>query len=140
MCPEDGTGLTRTSGGFSGRQRAWLILAVDVGLERGRAAELQARVAEHDAWRWAHQPVGASCGSVFKNPPGDYAGRFIEAAGLKGERVGGAEISLVHANFFVNTGGATAANVMTLVNRVRFEVMEQFGVDLELEIELVGEW
>ena len=73
---------------------------------------------------------------MFKNPPGDYAGRLIEAAGLQGERAGGAEISSLHANFFVNTGGATAADVMDLINRARYEVMLQFGVALELEIEV----
>jgi UDP-N-acetylmuramate dehydrogenase len=97
-------------------------------------------VADYDAWRRAHQPPEASCGSVFKNPPGDYAGRLIEVAGLKGERAGGAKVALQHANFFVNTGGATAKDVMTLINRARKEIMIQFGVALELEIELVGEW
>lgn len=120
--------------------RAWIILSTEMALRRGEPAELTARIAEHDAWRRAHQPLGASCGSVFENPPGDYAGRLIEAAGLKGERAGGAEISSRHANFIVNTGGATAAEVMTLINRARFEVMSQFGVALELEIELIGEW
>jgi UDP-N-acetylmuramate dehydrogenase len=122
-----------------GRSR-WVILSAEILLRRGEAAELAARITEHQAWRRAHQPTGASCGSVFKNPPDDYAGRLVEAAGLKGERAGGAEISSLHANFFVNTGGATAADVMDLIERARHKVRGQFGVTLELEVELVGEW
>ncbi len=120
--------------------QARVILSAEVTLQRGEPVELKACIAEHDAWRRAHQPVGASCGSVFKNPPGDYAGRLIEAAGLKGQRAGGAEVSSLHANFFVNTGGATATDVMVLIDRARSKVMRQFDVALELEIELVGEW
>lgn len=123
-----------------GAGQSWVILSAEMALWRGDAAELGACIAEYDAWRRANQPVGASCGSVFRNPPGDYAARLIEAAGLKGERAGGAEISSRHANFFVNTGGATATDVMTLIDRARHEVKLQFGVAMELEIELVGEW
>ena len=79
-------------------------------------------------------------GSIFKNPPGDFAGRLIEQAGLKGRRVGGAEISPVHANFIVNRGGARAVDVLALIELARQTVRERFGVELELEIELVGEW
>ena len=79
-------------------------------------------------------------GSIFKNPPGDYAGRLIEAAGLKGTRVGGAEISPVHANFIVNDEGASASDVYDLIRLAQNKVLEIFGVELELEIELVGEW
>jgi len=118
----------------------WVILSAEVTLQRGDAKELASRISAYDAWRRARQPAGASCGSVFKNPQGDYAGRLIEAAGLKGERSGGAEVSSLHANFFVNTGGATAADVMALIDRARDEVRRQFGVTLELESELVGKW
>jgi UDP-N-acetylmuramate dehydrogenase len=79
-------------------------------------------------------------GSMFKNPAGDYAGRLIEAAGLKGARQGQAEISTLHANFFINRGRATAADIYTLIRRAQQAVLEQFGVALELEIELLGEW
>jgi UDP-N-acetylmuramate dehydrogenase len=120
--------------------RAWVILSAEMALQRGDPAKLTAHMADYDAWRRKHQPVGASCGSVFKNPPGDYAGRLIEAAGLKGERAGRAEISSLHANFIVNTGGAAADDVMALIARTRDAVKRQFGVTLELEIELVGEW
>ena len=79
-------------------------------------------------------------GSMFKNPPGDFAGRLIEAAGLKGTRIGAAEISTVHGNFFVNTGETRAEDVRALVELARQAVREQFGVELELEVELMGEW
>jgi UDP-N-acetylmuramate dehydrogenase len=75
---------------------------------------------------------------MFKNPPGDYAGRLIEQTGLKGARVGNVEVSRVHANFFVNLGGATASDVMALVEIVRNKVREDFEIALELEIEVVG--
>jgi UDP-N-acetylmuramate dehydrogenase len=92
------------------------------------------------AKRGETQPMGAaSCGSVFRNPPGDFAGRLIQEAGLKGERVGGAVISEKHANFIVNTGGATAADIEALIERVRNEVEIQFGVRLELEVRILGE-
>jgi UDP-N-acetylmuramate dehydrogenase len=79
-------------------------------------------------------------GSMFKNPPGDFAGRLIEAAGLKGKRIGTAEISPVHANFFINYGQTKAADVRELVNLAQKTVAEKLGVNLELEIELIGEW
>ena len=79
-------------------------------------------------------------GSIFKNPPGDYAGRLIEAAGLKGTRIGGAQISPVHANFIVNDEGASASDVHDLIQLVQEEIQKKFGVALELEIELVGDW
>jgi UDP-N-acetylmuramate dehydrogenase len=79
-------------------------------------------------------------GSVFRNPPGDHAGRLIDAAGLKGTCVGGAEISSRHANFFINNGNATAADIQALILLAQKVVAEQFGVKLELEIVLVGEF
>src|SRR3990170_10350 len=86
------------------------------------------------------QPPGASWGSMFKNPPGDFAGRLVEAAGLKGMRIGQAEISRLHANFFLNDGGASATDVAQLLLEARRRVREDSGVDLELEIELLGDW
>jgi len=77
---------------------------------------------------------------MFKNPSGNYAGRLIEAAGLKGTRIGGAEISSMHANFFINRGEASASDVRALIELARREVARQFGIQLELEIELIGEW
>jgi UDP-N-acetylmuramate dehydrogenase len=84
--------------------------------------------------------VQQSAGSVFKNPPGDYAGRLIEQAGLKGVIHGKAQISERHANFIVNLGGASAADVVALMKEARNRVHEKFGVDLELEVEPRGEW
>jgi UDP-N-acetylmuramate dehydrogenase len=79
-------------------------------------------------------------GSMFKNPPGESAGRLIEAAGLKGKRIGNAQISPLHANFFLNLGEARAADVYALIQEARQAVREHSGIDLELEIQLVGEW
>src|SRR5258708_3334735 len=92
------------------------------------------------ARRWKQPFSGRSTGSVFKNPPGDYAGRLVEAAGLKGERSGGAMVSREHANFIVNAGGASAADVAALVARVQAEVERQSGVHLEPEMGSVGRW
>ena len=77
---------------------------------------------------------------MFKNPPGDFAGRLIEAAGLKGTRIGDAEISSVHANFFINHGQATAANIGRLIQTGPRNCWEKFAVKLELEMELLGDW
>ena len=83
-------------------------------------------------------PSEPNAGSVFKNPPGDYAGRLIEACGLKGTRVGGAEISTRHANVIVNRSGATSQDVLALMRRMRDEVRERFGVTLVPEVEMLG--
>jgi UDP-N-acetylmuramate dehydrogenase len=100
----------------------------------------RARVETNVEARQRTQPPGASWGSMFKNPPGDFAGRLVESAGLKGARVGQAEISRLHANFFLNAGGASAGDVAQLLLQARRRVREDSGIDLELEIELVGEW
>jgi UDP-N-acetylmuramate dehydrogenase len=90
--------------------------------------------------RRATQPYSErSLGSMFSNPPGDHAGRLIDAAGLKGARVGGAEVSLKHANFVVNAGGATAADVLELCDLIQRTVAKQFGVHLVPEISVLGE-
>jgi UDP-N-acetylmuramate dehydrogenase len=92
------------------------------------------------ARRNAAQPLGMpSCGSVFRNPPGDYAGRLIEQAGLKGRRIGGAMVSEKHANFIVNAGDATAADIEALIHEVRAAVAQQSGHELELELRVIGE-
>ncbi len=119
-------------------QRQAIVLRAEFALREEPRERIEQRAAEIAARRRAAQPPGATCGSIFKNPPGDYAGRLIEAAGLKGERRGGAEISAHHANFIVNRGGATAADVWALIRLARQRVRERFGVELELEIELVG--
>lgn len=118
----------------------WVVLAARFRLEKANRDEVVARMEQFLAQRRSSQPPGASMGSMFKNPPGDHAGRLIEAAGLKGSRVGGAEISPMHANFFINTGGATAADIHALIDMARRTVFEKFNVQLELEVELLGEW
>ncbi len=120
--------------------RRTVVLAAQLRLSRGEPAALQAEVERSVAHRRRTQPPGASMGSMFKNPPGDYAGRLIEAAGLKGRRIGQAEISSRHANFFVNRGEARAADVWSLIHLAHSAVKAQAGIDLELEVELVGEW
>jgi UDP-N-acetylmuramate dehydrogenase len=117
-----------------------VVLAAEFGLQEEDPSTLDARVAEITTQRRASQPGGATCGSVFKNPPGDFAGRLIEAAGLKGQRSGAAEISSRHANFIINHGGATAADVQRLIDLARQTVQSEFGVTLELEIERIGRW
>jgi UDP-N-acetylmuramate dehydrogenase len=117
-----------------------VVLAAQFELQVSTRETLESRAAEFTEKRKRTQPPGASIGSMFKNPPGDYAGRLIEAAGLKGARSGDAEISTVHANFFVNTGGASAKDVYSLICLARDKVKARFEVDLDLEIELVGEW
>jgi len=92
------------------------------------------------ATRKETQPLGLpSCGSVFRNPPGDHAARLIEAAGLKGYRIGGAEVSTKHANFIINRGGATAADIESVIDHVRQTVAAFHGVQLEHEVHIVGE-
>ncbi|MFN8482856.1 MAG: UDP-N-acetylmuramate dehydrogenase [Anaerolineae bacterium] len=117
-----------------------IVLAADLALHHDDPAALQARMAEYTAQRRRTQPTEPSVGSMFKNPPGDYAGRLIDAAGLKGRSIGRAQISPKHANFFVNLGGATAADITALIQLARSAVREQFGVSLELEIEPLGDW
>lgn len=115
-----------------------VVTGGEVRLEAGSGEAVSARIREHLDWRRAHQPGGRSAGSMFKNPPGDSAGRLIDAAGLKGARVGGVEVSVVHANFFVTAPGATATEVLALVDRVRETVVARFGIQLELEVQVLG--
>lgn len=106
-------------------------------------ATVSARAEQFLQHRRRTQPVEPSLGSTFVNPPGDHAGRLIEAAGLKGHQVGGATVSELHANFIVNRGGvgsATAADVMGLITTIQTRVAERFGIMLEQEVQLVGEW
>jgi len=116
-----------------------VILAARFSLVPADPALVRAAIDRHLAYRRATQPIDQpSFGSVWKNPPGDHAGRLIEAAGLKGLRVGGAQISPVHGNFIVNLGGATAADVLALMERTRETVRERFGITLEPEVRIVG--
>lgn len=102
--------------------------------------EKQARICrEHLRFRQERQPRQPNAGSIFKNPPHDSAGRLIEAAGYKGRRAGGAMVSDLHANFIINSGDATAADVLALMDAVRTAVLQQFGINLEPEIRLLGD-
>jgi UDP-N-acetylmuramate dehydrogenase len=118
-----------------------LVAGVSLAFACGDPGEVRARTQERLVRRKETQPVGQpNAGSCFRNPPGDRAGRLIEAAGAKGWREGGAEVSLRHANFIVNVGGATARDISVLLARVHRAVLDAFGVDLHLEVHLVGEF
>jgi UDP-N-acetylmuramate dehydrogenase len=117
-----------------------VVVAARFTVHRDDPVIVRARTDAIQAQRKATQPYGIrSLGSVFKNPPGDYAGRLVEAAGLRGCRIGGAQISDKHANFIVNVSHASAADVLALADRAHDTVLEKFGVDLEREIVLLGE-
>jgi UDP-N-acetylmuramate dehydrogenase len=118
-----------------------LILEATFHLVPADPETIKDRLDDIRRWRQAHQPVGLpSAGSVFRNPPDDSAGRLIEAAGLKGLRIGGATVSEKHANFIVNDRKGTATDVRELAERVRSEVDARHGIRLEFEIEFVGQW
>jgi UDP-N-acetylmuramate dehydrogenase len=117
-----------------------VVLSATFKLTRSTQEVVQAQMNAVAEKRRQSQPPGASMGSMFRNPPGDYAGRLIEAAGLKGTRVGSAEINSRHANFFINHGNATAADIRALITLAQVAVNAKFGVKLELEIELVGDF
>ena len=129
----------RTSLLKQGHQKV-IILSVEFGLKIGESETIKTTIDQFGARRKAGQPPGASMGSMFKNPPGDYAGRLIEAAGVKGTRIGNAEISSVHANFFVNHGETRAADIRALILLAQKTVHDKFGVNLELEVEVIGDW
>ena len=116
-----------------------LVLSVGFSTSSEEPGRIKEQMRPHLEYRRLTQPVDQrSCGSVFKNPPGDHAGRLIEACGPKGQKAGDAQISTVHANFIVNEGRATAADVLHLVERAQAEVLERFGVELEPEVRILG--
>jgi UDP-N-acetylmuramate dehydrogenase len=118
-----------------------LILDATFRLSPADPDVIKARLDDIRRWRQAHQPLGqASAGSVFRNPPGDSAGRLIEAAGLKGHRIGGATVSDKHANFIVNDRTASAADVRRLGDHVRSVVAATTGIELRYEVEFAGDW
>jgi UDP-N-acetylmuramate dehydrogenase len=117
-----------------------VVLSAELKLAKSTPEAVQEKMEEYSKMRHNSQPSGASMGSIFKNPPGDFAGRLIEAAGLKGMALGKVEISHKHANFFINQDSASASDYLTLIRLVQQKVMDQFGVKLELEIELLGDW
>lgn len=116
----------------------WFLAATFRFREDAKAstADIKALLAR----RKASQPIGLpSCGSVFRNPPGDHAARLIESAGLKGRRIGGAEVSEKHANFIINTGGASALDIENLIGLVRDTVEQVHGIRLQPEVRVIGE-
>ncbi|MBY0088605.1 UDP-N-acetylmuramate dehydrogenase [Brevibacillus sp. M2.1A] len=117
-----------------------IVLEARFQLRTGDRKEIAATLAANKERRRNTQPLQMPCaGSVFRNPPNDHAGRLIEAAGLKGYQIGGAQVSEKHSNFIVNCGGATAADVLTLINHVRSTILEKNGIDLHPEVLVVGE-
>jgi UDP-N-acetylmuramate dehydrogenase len=131
----------RTSALRDGDLKGGFVVEATIQLKHGDGEEAKAEMAKLTRERNETQPIKTkNCGSVFKNPPGDSAGRLVQAAGLKGLREGKAVISALHGNFIVNEGGATAADVARLIERARAEVKRRFNADLEPEVELVGRW
>lgn len=125
---------------FRIKRRPEVILEVGLQLQPEQPRVLQARTSKYQRWRRQRQPRGSSAGSVFRNPPGDAAGRLLEQAGMKGRRCGQAQVSPQHANHFLNLGGARADDVRSLIDEAREAVRQMAGLELELEIELVGAW
>ncbi len=133
-------GGTDQMGRSDKKQPDFIILTALLRLAHSTKEVVEARIEKFVSQRQQTQPPGASMGSMFKNPEGDFAGRLIDQAGLKGTRIGDAAISSLHANFFINYGNASARDVWELINLARTVVSNKFGIDLELEIELVGSW
>jgi UDP-N-acetylmuramate dehydrogenase len=118
-----------------------IVLEATFRLEAADADTIKTRLDDIRRWRQAHQPLGLpSAGSVFRNPDGTSAGKLIDEAGLKGLRIGGATVSEKHANFIVNDQKGSAADVRRLAERVRAEIGARTGVELQFEIEFVGDW
>lgn len=128
------------SSSFKREPGSAVVLSAILKLQVSTLEAVRARMEEFRVQRHASQPPGASLGSIFKNPTGDYAGRLIEAAGLKGRKIGQVEVSSVHANFFINLGDATASDYADLVRLVQQVVFEKSGIMMEPEIELIGDW
>jgi UDP-N-acetylmuramate dehydrogenase len=129
----------RTSALKEGALKGGLVVEATIQLERGDGEQAKALMAKLTRERGETQPIKTkNCGSVFKNPPGDSAGRLVQAAGLKGAREGSAVVSTMHGNFIVNEGGATAADVKVLIERIQAEVRKRFNIELETEVEMVG--
>jgi UDP-N-acetylmuramate dehydrogenase len=116
-----------------------LVVGATLAVVQADPAHLATVMANTATLRKSKTPQGSSCGSVFKNPPGDSAGRLIEAAGLKGYRHGGAEVAEKHANYIVNVGGATSADVRAVVAYIQHRVAQYCGIHLEPEVQILGE-
>jgi UDP-N-acetylmuramate dehydrogenase len=117
----------------------WIVLRAAYALKPGDPEELKARIKGFRAMRMSGTPNRPSCGSTFKRPKDDFPGRVIEAAGLKGTRVGQIEISPVHANYFVNHGGGSAKDALKLIELAKRTVLAKLGIELEIEVRVLGE-
>ncbi|TCJ12206.1 UDP-N-acetylmuramate dehydrogenase [Rubrobacter taiwanensis] len=117
----------------------WIVVRAAYRLQPGDPERSKRMIREFRARRMAGSPNRPSCGSTFKRPPGDFPGRVIEAAGLKGTRIGQIEVSPVHANYFVNHGGGSSEDALKLIELVREKVYERLGIELELEVRILGE-
>ena len=115
-----------------------MVLEAEFAVTPGAREVEQAEVSSIVRWRREHQPGGSNAGSVFTNPPGDSAGRLIEQAGLKGHTLGRAQISSLHANWIVNLGGATARDVVALMELAQVRVRDAFGAELQPEVRRIG--
>jgi len=120
--------------------RQCVVLTATFRLSKTSSELVKKKMKEFATYRQETQPTGPSWGSMFKNPPGKSAGRLIDTAGLKGLQIGGVRVSAKHANFFTNLGDASAFDVLRLIKLVRKEVVEAFDIELELEVELFGDW
>jgi UDP-N-acetylmuramate dehydrogenase len=117
----------------------WTVLRASYRLSPGDPEESKRMIKEFRSQRMNGSPSKPSCGSTFKRPPGDFPGRVIEAAGMKGKRVGNIEVSPVHANYFVNLGGGSSEDAIELMRIVKRAVKDELGVELEAEVRVVGE-
>jgi UDP-N-acetylmuramate dehydrogenase len=124
----------------SAQPRGVAVTWVELQLPKADPAQLKRLADEHAEYRHTTQPTGRCAGSTFTNPPGDFAGRLIEAAGLKDFAIGGVRFSTIHSNFIVNDGSGTAEQVLELIAHAHAVVLDRFGVHLETEIEPIGEF
>jgi UDP-N-acetylmuramate dehydrogenase len=139
------TAVLAADAGFRYRHSALpqgsIVVGATVRLNPGDPDDIRREMEEARAWRKATQPLAEpNCGSVFKNPPDDHAARLVEAAGAKGLTVGGAAVSEKHANFIVAREGASAADVHRLIRLIQDRVAEGFGIDLEPEVQFIGDF
>ena len=121
-------------------KRGHIVLEARFAAKKGETEAIKARMDELTFLRESKQPLEyPSCGSVFKRPPGYFAGKLIQDSNLQGVSIGGAQVSTKHAGFIINTGNATATDYLNLIKHVQKTVKENFGVDLETEVKIIGE-
>ena len=137
--PEELTLDYRNSAFTRGALKGHVVLSVDLSVQKGDPDELRARVREFDARRLSAQPRGRNAGPMFKNPAEHPAWWLVDQVGLRGHRIGNAEISQQHTNFFLNLGGAKAVDALALMELARSRVRERFGIELENEVAMAGE-